>query len=68
MDTTKTWYTSRTVWGGLIAVAAPLLQLGGLDLDQGLQGDLADTAVTLAGAVGGLLAIWGRLAATKSIG
>lgn len=68
MNAVKPWYQSKTVWGGLIAVAAPLLKMAGLDVDPALQGDIADAAVTLAGALGGLIAIYGRLSASASIG
>jgi hypothetical protein len=63
----KAWYRSKTVWGALIAVAASVLQVAGVDFGVAEQGQLADIAVTLAGAVGGLLALYGRLVATTSI-
>lgn len=63
----KNWYQSKTVWGGLIAVAAPLLGVAGMPLDVGSQGELADILATLAGAIGGLVAIWGRLTANSTI-
>lgn len=63
----KAWYQSKTVWGGLIAIAAPLLKVTGLDVDAGMQGELTDAAAALAGAIGGLLAIYGRLSATTAI-
>lgn len=63
----KAWYQSKTVWGALIAVAASVLQVAGIDFGVAEQGQLADIAVTLAGAVGGLLALYGRLVATSSI-
>ncbi|WP_353622839.1 hypothetical protein [Aliirhizobium terrae] len=53
--------------GALIAVAASVLQVAGVDFGVAEQGQLADIAVTLAGAVGGLLALYGRLVATSSI-
>ncbi|MDE1159303.1 MAG: hypothetical protein PW791_13740 [Neorhizobium sp.] len=67
MDGMKQWYQSKAVWGGVIAVAASLLQLMGYQVSQDLQGDLVDQAVTLAGVAGGLVAIWGRLSATHGI-
>ncbi|MCL6707571.1 hypothetical protein M8R20_11215 [Pseudomonas sp. R2.Fl] len=67
MQDSKNWYESKTVWGGLLAVTAPLLDLAGFSIDAGMQADLADRLVTLAGAVGGLLAIWGRLTANSAI-
>ncbi|MGK6315234.1 hypothetical protein [Neorhizobium sp. DT-125] len=68
MDGTKAWYQSKTVWGALIAVGASLLQMAGIELGQDVQADLADIAVTLAGVAGGLLAIYGRIAAQSGIG
>ncbi len=68
MDVVKSWYQSKTIWGALIAVAASALQLAGLEIGAADQAELVDIAVTLAGAVGGLLALYGRLVATGSIG
>lgn len=68
MDVVKSWYQSKTIWGALIAVAASALQLAGLEIGAADQAELADIAVTLAGAAGGLLALYGRLVATGSIG
>ncbi|MBR0556345.1 hypothetical protein J5J10_11715 [Ciceribacter sp. L1K23] len=67
MQDDKEWYRSKTVWGGLIAVAAPLLDLAGFPIDQAMQADLSDKLALLAASVGGLLAIWGRLTATSTI-
>lgn len=67
MEDMKTWYQSKTVWGALIAVAAALLHAGGFELAADSQAELADIAVTLAGAAGGLLAIYGRVVATHAI-
>ncbi|AYD00242.1 hypothetical protein [Neorhizobium sp. NCHU2750] len=64
----KNWYQSKTVWGALIAVAASALQLAGLDIGADEQGEMVNIAVTLAGAVGGLLALYGRIVATGRIG
>lgn len=68
MDTAKTWYQSKTVWGALIAIAASLLHGFGVELGASAQNELADLAVTLAGAAGGALAIYGRVKAESSIG
>ncbi|TDK37229.1 hypothetical protein E2F50_10100 [Rhizobium deserti] len=67
MDSSKTWYQSKTVWGGLIAILASVLQATGVELGAETQSELVDIAVTLSGAAGGLLAIYGRLTATTSI-
>lgn len=67
MDDMKTWYQSRTIWGAIIAVLASLAHAGGLNLTAGDQGQIADAAVSLAGTLGGLVAIWGRLKATAKV-
>jgi hypothetical protein len=64
----KPWYQSKTVWGALIAIAAPLLGRAGLDVGGAEQAEIADALTTLAGTVGGLLALYGRLTATKGVG
>ncbi|MDX7756476.1 hypothetical protein [Aeromonas hydrophila] len=58
---------SRAVIGGVIAVGAGIAGLFGVSVDAGTQTSLATTIVDLASAVGGLLAIWGRLKATHVI-
>ena len=63
----KKWYLSKTVWGALLAVAAPLLQLAGFYIDEGMQGELAASITTIAGAAGGLLALFGRVSAKSSL-
>ena len=58
---------SRAVIGGVIAVGAGIAGLFGVLVDAGTQASLATTVVDLASAIGGLLAIWGRLKATHVI-
>jgi CDP-diglyceride synthetase len=67
MDDVKMWYKSKTVWGALIAILASVLQAAGVELGLDDQNQLADAAVTLAGALGGLLALYGRLSASSVI-
>ncbi|WP_320199273.1 hypothetical protein RMR16_003125 [Agrobacterium sp. rho-13.3] len=67
MDSMKAWYQSKTVWGALLAVLAPLLHVVGLNLPTGFENELAEGLVTVAGGVGGLIALYGRLAATSAI-
>ena len=64
----KPWYLSKTIWGALIAVAASVLGVGGVDFDLGAQAQLAEALVQLAGASGAILAIYGRLTAREVIG
>jgi lysozyme len=60
---------SKAVWGGIIAVAAALLPVVGpaLGLDAAGQGHALETLAALGGVVGGLVAIWGRVAARAPI-
>ena len=67
MEDTKDWYLSKTIWGALVAVGASVLQLGGLHVAVADQSAVADAATSIAGAVGGLLAVYGRLTATSTI-
>lgn len=64
---TKKWYTSRTIWGGLITVASAGAGLFGIYIDEQTQAQITDLALVGAGAFGGLLAIWGRIKADKEI-
>lgn len=64
----KPWYQSKTVWGALIAMAAPLVEMIGLSVDEGMKGELADHMVSLVSAFGGMLALYGRMVATRPIG
>jgi uncharacterized membrane protein len=68
MNGNKAWYLSKTVWGALIAVAASVLHAAGIELGSEAQNELADVAVTIAGAAGGLLAVYGRMVAENGIG
>jgi len=63
----KAWYESKTIWGSLVAVAAALSATLGVSLDGPTQSQLAEVVVQLAGAIGALVAIYGRLSATDII-
>lgn len=58
---TKSFLTSRTIWGLLITLAAPLLAKHGITVDQdGLVNDLVAAA-------GAALAIYGRFQASQGL-
>lgn len=63
----KPWYLSKTVWGGLLAIAASVLNLAGIELSEGDQATLADQLTAFFAAAGGILAIAGRLAANRRL-
>jgi hypothetical protein len=54
--TGKAWWQSKGVWGGIVAIVAGVGQI--------LTGDVASGITSIAG---GILAIWGRVAATQQI-
>ena len=64
---TKPWYTSRTIWGSLVAVVAALLAALGLPLDQNSQVLLTDVILQIIAVCGSLFAIFGRLGASAQI-
>ncbi len=64
---TKGWYLSRTVWGGILAVAASVLNLAGIEISGADQAELADRVTALVAAAGGIVAIAGRLAASRRL-
>lgn len=63
----KSWYQSRTIWGALIAIAASALQATGIHLNSQDQSQITDAVLALSGAFGGLLAIYGRINAEKTV-
>ena len=66
-DEVKPWYRSRTVWGALVAIFASLAHAAGVEVTAGDEGELADLLVAAAGAAGGLVALYGRIAARRRV-
>lgn len=67
MDDSKGWYSSRTIWGGIIAVGAAIAGAFGYTVSDVDQSQLMEIVSTVAAALGGVVAIWGRITASKSI-
>ena len=67
MEDAKQWYYSKTIWGALLAIGSSALQMKGLQIGAADQSTIVDSAVSIAGAVGGLLAVYGRVTASKPI-
>ncbi|MCB1462458.1 MAG: DNA-packaging protein [Nitratireductor sp.] len=61
------WSDAKTIWGSLISVAAALAATFGIAIDTQSQLAIADAAVEIVGAAGALIAIYGRLTATRVI-
>lgn len=60
----KPWWQSRTMWGGVVAAGAGIAGALGYYVDVAVTTELA---TSVAGIVGGLLAIVGRISATRPI-
>ncbi|MCX8998454.1 hypothetical protein NOF55_15170 [Rhizobiaceae bacterium BDR2-2] len=63
----KKWYQSKTIWGALVVIVASLLRVAGYEFGEAEQAELTDAVSTIAGALGGILALYGRLTATQAI-
>ncbi len=61
------WADATTIWGALLAVAASIMGLFGINFDVMAQAEIANTMVQLSGVVGAIIAIYGRLGATEVI-
>ena len=68
MDDFKSLWASKTFWGGLIAVLAGVLGFFGYQLLPDDQAALVEGGSAVAAAIGGVIAIWGRVKASKKIG
>lgn len=67
-EATKKWYASKGVWGGIVAVVAAIAAGFGYQLGPEAQGDLVTALAAIGGAVGGVVAVAGRVVASKKIG
>jgi hypothetical protein len=63
----KPWYASRGVWGGVVTLLAVALGVLGYEVEEAEAQALVELAAGIAGAVGGILAIVGRIKARKPI-
>ena len=68
MNNFKGILSSKGVWGGLIVVLSALLGMFGYTIGLEDQQALTDAVSQIGAIVGGLLAIYGRITATKRIG
>ena len=67
MDDFKSLFASRTFWGGVIAVLAGVLGFFGYELGGQDRAAIIEAGSAIAAAVGGVIAIWGRVKASKLI-
>ena len=67
MDDVKKWYQSRSVWGGIVALVAAICGLLGIQIDAATHEALIVSLANGAAAIGAAVAIFGRLAAQKTL-
>jgi len=68
MEEGKKWFESRTVWAGIVVLFATAAGAFGFELDVAAQGEITEYIMAVVTAVGALVAIVGRVKATKTIG
>ncbi len=68
MNEQKPWYASMGVWGSAIAILAPLLSMLGYSMADADRQQLSVLLGGIGGAVAGIVALYGRVTATKRIG
>jgi hypothetical protein len=67
MNEFKALTESKTFWGAIVALTGSALTLGRYTITPADAAQAVDLLSGMAGAVGGLIAIYGRVAATKKI-
>jgi hypothetical protein len=67
MNGMKGFFESKAVWGGIIGMAASGLSLGHFSVSAADQATVIELVTGLPGLVGSLLAIYGRVVASKVI-
>jgi hypothetical protein len=68
MNEFKSLAQSKTFWGAVVALGGSALTLAHYTLTPADAAQAVDLLSGIAGAVGGLIAIYGRVVATKKIG
>jgi 4-amino-4-deoxy-L-arabinose transferase-like glycosyltransferase len=64
----KPWYASTGVWGAAVTLGGSLLALMKVQLDPQLLDDVRQWVLSLVTLIGGGVALWGRIRATRRIG
>ena len=70
MVDSKNWWTSRGVVGGLVALVCGVLASMGYAAtaeDAAIMSNMTEAVLSAISAVGGAVALWGRIRATKRI-
>jgi len=64
----KPWYASKAVIGGIVAVASGLAGVAGIVVSPEDQEAIIAAVTAVGSAVGGVLAVYGRVKASQPIG
>lgn len=67
MGNSKPWYMSKGVWGGLVALLAGVAAMLGYNLGPEDQVTLTNALIGAGSAVGGVLAVYGRVKAQDNL-
>jgi hypothetical protein len=68
MNEVKTLTESKTFWGAIVALTGSALSLSHYSLSPADAASAVDLLASIASGIGGLIAIYGRVKATKKIG
>jgi hypothetical protein len=63
----KSFFASKTIWGGLIALFASAAAIWGYSITPADQAQIVELTTGLGGIIGSVLAIYGRIVATGKI-
>lgn len=66
-STEKEWYESKGMWGGVVTLIASVAGVAGYTLSVDEIESLTFLVTSIATGIGGLLALYGRRTATKTI-
>lgn len=66
MDT-KVWYTSKALWGAVVAILASLLSLFHVNLDSTAQSSVVELLIQGATLIGAVVALYGRIKADSKL-
>lgn len=61
------WCDAKTIWAGLVSIAAAIAALVGFPIDEATKNILTESALQLVTAIAGFLAILGRISASTRI-